>query len=631
MKVSHMLAATTALAGTIGAVFALQRSDHAPSDVVRVVSARDAAPPSAAAANSAWGITSTASAETDGAMGWTAATTQSSCTTPIAPAPTPDPAATASFGVTMDNVFYTVDTGAGLVFKIRRGNYAASTLAPGDIASMVYKGLEYQNQTAGTQLNIGAGFLYKGVTEDDVTLSAERIGTDYIKITVTAGDLTHYYIAHRGEAKIYMGTVFSREPEELNLVRYIVRAQKARVPNGPPQSDLKDTTKAIEASDIFSLPNGETRSKHYANDRLRDWYYIGATGTNVGLWVVRGNSEQMVGGPFYRSLLNQGTDVDQQITYIINYDMAQTEPYRVNALNTYALVFTDGTPPAPIDTSWYGGLGLKGWTDPAGRGAVWGTGVTAPPVTMTRGAARDGNVRYTVGFSNANAQYYTTPDRSGAFRCEGMLPGTYTLSVFKNELLVGSQPVTVTAGGTTAAGTPTLTDPSAVPALWRIGTWDGTPLELRNGGLVTRMHPSDVRMTSWTPGPFTVGTVGAADFPAYQWKAINNDQIVRFRLTAEQLKASRVRIGITTALNGGRPMISVNSWVSPLTSPSNQPKTRNLTVGTYRGNNTLYTFNVPASALVEGENTMKITVISGTVADAWLSPAISYDAIDFIQ
>jgi rhamnogalacturonan endolyase len=352
---------------------------------------------------------------------------------------------------------------------------------------------------------------------------------------------------------------------------------------------------------------------------------------------VRGNSEQMSGGPFYRSLLNQGTDVDQQITYIVNYDMAQTEPYRVGALNTYALVFTDGATPKPIDTSWYGNLDLKGWTGPEGRGGVWGTGVRSdedghrPAGPMGWGPRHDGRSRYTVALSNATAQYYTTPDRSGTFRCEGMLPGSYTLSVFKNELMVGSRPVTVTAGGTTAAGAVTMTDPSATPALWRIGEWDGSPQELRNGGLLTTMHPSDVRMASWTPGPFTVGSSTNADFPAYQWKAINNGQVIRFHLTADQLKASQIRIGTTTAQNGARPTIKVNNWSSSAPAAPNQPKTRSLTVGTYRGNNTLYTFNVPASALVEGDNVMTITLISGTVADAWLSPAVSYDAIDLLQ
>ncbi len=642
MKSHYKIAATAVLVGSMGALFAASNSDEVTADGVSVVKGANAVSTTASASTFMQGLVSGSAVAAAPVMGSTAATLQSSCTTATAAAPTPDQTATASFGVTSDANFYIVDTGAGLVFKIRRVPSSASTLAIGDISSMLYKGVEYQDQTRGTQLNSGAGFLYKGIDEPQVGVTAQQIGTDYIKITVDIGDMTHYYIAHRGEAKIYMGTVFSREPDQTELVRYIVRALKARIPNGPPQSDLKDTNRAIESGDIFGLANGETRSKHYANDRLRDWYYIGATGTNVGLWIVRGNSEQWAGGPFYRSLLNQGGSTNQEITYVMHYGMAQTEAFRFNALQTYALVFNDGASPAPIDTSWYDGLGLKGWTGQAGRGAATGTGIIGgDDRSRTPGlggrllgtgiVGRDTRSRYTVGFSNDVAQYHTTPSSAGAFTCAGMLPGTYTMSVFKNELLVGSRPVTIAAGASTMVGAPAMTDPSATPALWRIGDWDGSPQEFRNGSFLTLMHPSDVRLASWTPGPFTVGASTAAQFPAYQWKAINNSQVVRFRLTADQLKASQVRIGTTIAQNGARPIITVNSWASPFPAAPTQPRTRNLTVGTYRGNNNLYTFNVPASALVAGDNTMTISVISGTVADAWLSPGVSYDAIDFSQ
>ncbi len=104
-----------------------------------------------------------------------------------------------------------------------------------------------------------------------------------------------------------MGTIFASEPNQVNegFVRYLVRALKSQVPTGPAASDLTDITGTIESADIFGTANGETRSKHYSNQRLRDWYYIGAQGSGVGMWVVRGNSEGMSGGPFYRSCLTR--------------------------------------------------------------------------------------------------------------------------------------------------------------------------------------------------------------------------------------------------------------------------------------------------------------------------------------
>jgi rhamnogalacturonan endolyase len=574
-------------------------------------------------------VSSAASSSTAASTSFTAATLKSACYTTLGSAASSSSgssADTSSFGITTSTSYYTVDTGAGLVFKIRRGNYSASTQAPGDIASMVYNGVEYQDQTAGSQINAGAGYLYTDVGEDAVVLDATQVDSDHIRISVTAGDMTHYYLAHRGEAKIYMATVFSSEPNQdsESFVRYIVRAKKSLLPAGPAASELDDTTSTIEASDIFATASGETRSKHYSNQRLRDWYYIGASGTNVGLWMVRGNSEGMSGGPFYRSLLNQGTSSQQQITYIVNYGMAQTEDYRTGIVNSYALVFTDGSAPDVLDTGWYDDMGLSGWVRRAARGTVTGSSISG----------MDSGYTYTVGFSNTAAQYWTTADSStGAFSCAGMLPGDYTVKVYKNELVVATSSVTVSAGTSTTAGSISITDdPSATTALWRIGDWDGTPTDLLNGDKITSMHPSDIRMSSWTPGTFTVGTSTAASgFPAYSWQGVNGSQAISFTLTASQLKASTVRIGITTAYAGGRPRITVNSWTSSMPTASSQPSTRNMTVGTYRGNNKMYTYSVPASALVEGSNTLTLSIISGSSGTTWLSPGAAYDAVDFIQ
>jgi rhamnogalacturonan endolyase len=526
-----------------------------------------------------------------------------------------------SFGLTQDTNFYTIDTGAGLVFKVRRLDNGVSTQSAGDIASLVYNGVEYQDQGRGTQVNSGFDYLYKGISAVDV--SAQTVGTDVVRVTVTAGNLTHYYIARRGEAKIYMGTYFTSEPDTLNLARFIVRVPIARLPNGPALSDLRGNTGAIEASDVFGMPNGETRSKHYSNMRLKDWQYIGATGANVGLWIVRDNNEGNSGGPFYRSLLNQATSTDQEVTYIVNYGEGQTEPLRTKILNMYTMVFTDGSAPGPVDTSWLGTLGLAGWVGPEARGAVSGAAITG----------RDPRFAYTVGFSNATAQYWAAADATdGHFTSAGMIPGTYTMRIYKNELAVDTRTVTVAAGATTDAGTVAVTgDPGAASALWHIGDWDGSPAEFINGDKVTTMHPSDVRMASWTPGDYVVGmSTPATGFPAYQWKDVNGTLTVRFNLRQSQIVPLTLRVGITDAYAGGRPKPQVNGWVPANPPASTQPKTRSLTVGTYRGNNTMYTFDIPASELVVGQNVLTLTAISGSSGVRFLSPGYSYDALDLI-
>lgn len=63
------------------------------------------------------------------------------------------------------------------------------------------------------------------------------------------------------------------------------------------------------------MPDGQTRSKHCSNMRLKDWAWFGATGQNVGLWMVRDNNEGNSGDPFYRSLLDQGTETDQEVNH----------------------------------------------------------------------------------------------------------------------------------------------------------------------------------------------------------------------------------------------------------------------------------------------------------------------------
>lgn len=526
----------------------------------------------------------------------------------------------AAFGLTTTSTYYQVDTGAGLVFKVRRTDNGVSTQSAGDLMSLVWNGTEFQNQSRGSQVNSGFDWLYNGTSS--VSVSASVVNSNYIKVTVQAGDLTHYYLARNGYSHIYMGTYFTSEPSVHGHVRYIVRIPSSLLPNGPAPSDIRNNTGAIESGDVFGLANGETRSKHYSNMRLKDWSYFGATGSGVGVWMVRGNQEGGSGGPFYRSLLNQ-CGSDQELTYIVNYAQAQTEAYRMGVLNDYTLVFTGGgTPPSSIDTSWFASMGLNGYLAPSGRGRVAGVGING----------RDTAYTYTVGFANTTAQHWVTARASdGYYSCSGMRPGTYTMTVYKNELGVDTRTVNVSAGGTTVLNSFTVAnDPSNVSPIWRIGDWDGSPAEFRNGSQVTTMHPSDVRLANWNPGTFTIGSSGNSSFPCYQWKDVNGSQQVQFSLNASQASSNRtLRVGITCAYSNARPRVTVNSWTSSIPGISSQPGSRTLTTGSYRGNNTTYTFTVPSSALVAGTNTLSVFPVSGSGLSGYLSAGYSIDCVDF--
>lgn len=530
------------------------------------------------------------------------------------------PSSASTFGIRQDADAITVDTGAGLVFIVSRQSHESRGRRAGDITSMTYGRVQYQDRDKGSHVNSGFTDLYDG--QSGVDVSAQMVDGDSAKVTVRAGRLTHYYMARRGVSAIFMATVFTTEPKP-NFVRFIARIPRAVLPDGPVAADVSGADHLVEAHDIFGLPNGETRSKHYSNMRLKDWRFFGARGPGAGIWMVRDDNEGGSGGPFYRSLLVQGAPADQELTYIVNYGEGQTEPYRMGHPNTYALVFTPGAAPEPVDTSWLGRMGLEGDVPLSARGRVAGDGLSGMNAVD----------RYTVGFANSAAQYWTdAAPIDGRFERAGMLPGAYRMTVYKNELEVAARDVTVGAGATTPVSSVQIdADPDQAAAVWRIGQWDGSPTEFLNGEKMTWMHPSDVRMALWQTAPFVVGhSTPAHDFPACLWADVNAPLRIRFMLLPSQVAAMTLRIGITVAFANARPVVTVNGWKSPAPAPSVQPTSRSLTVGSYRGNNRTFSFLVPATAFKAGDNELRVSLVSGSGKSGFLSAGVAFDAIDLV-
>jgi rhamnogalacturonan endolyase len=533
--------------------------------------------------------------------------------------------ALAAFGLTTNTGDYTIDTGAGLVFKVLRT--ATSQAGVGDISSLVYNGVELQGQTKGSHIASGFSGLYTGVTA--VSVSATQPDTDTIKVTVTTGNLTHYYMARRNVSHIYMGTNITAEPS-VGEFRWITRMKSSILTGVPAESNLNGTTTTVESTDVFGFANGETRSKYYGNQRTLDYTLRGITGSGVGVYMVYDNREGASGGPFFRDIQNQSSSTTSGDTELYNYMNSghnQTEAYRMGFHGPYALLFTGGSTPAIPDMSWVANMGLTGYVAASGRGGVTVAGMTG----------LDSSYPYTVAFSNSTAQYWGAANASsGQMTKTGMKPGTYTMTVYKNELAVDSRSVTVSAGSTTNVSSFAVTgDPAAKTALWRIGKWDGSPKEFLNGDKVNAMHPSDTRMAYWTPADYIVGTSSAATgFPAYQWKGVNGAVNVRFNLTAAQVVASstyQLRVGITAAYSNARPQVTVNGWTSAVPTASTQPDSRSLTIGTYRGNNAMFTFAVPVANLVVGQNILTLAPASGSSGTTYLSPGYAFDAVDLIK
>jgi rhamnogalacturonan endolyase len=528
--------------------------------------------------------------------------------------PLAESASAASFGWNDDGSNYVVDTGANLVFKVSKTN--------GDLTSLVYRGTEYQGY-GGKNSHVESGL---GTSTVTIAQSGATI-----LISVAYGTLKHYYAARSGENNVYLWT--NKADTSVSATRYIVRVKAGLFLNDEPDS-YTYAPSTIEASDVFAKSDGQTRSKHYAKLRVIDYDHIGWSTGSVGLWIVRSNHEKASGGPFYRSLLRHQSADGGGLYEILYYGENQTEAQRFGLQGPYVIAFTDGGAPSSslypgtLTTSWADSLGISGYVAASGRGRVAGVGITG----------RNPAYPYTVGLANAAAQYWGSARASdGYFSIGGVLPGTYTLTVFKDELAVHTASVTVTAGGTTTLNTiaiPSSNDPSNAGAIWRIGDWTGKPSGFKNAALMTYAHPSDVRASSWTGNVVIGGGSETASFPAYIWKDVNSGLLVYFKLTAAQAAAAHtLRIGVTTAYANGRPQVTVNSWVSSIPSPPTQPSTRSLTVGSYRGNNYTFTYSVPASAWltdVGRYNVLKIDVVSGSGTTSYLGAGTSIDAIDLL-
>src|SRR6266496_1901774 len=235
------------------------------------------------------------------------------------------PAHAAGFGFTVSGGFVTVDTGAGLTFRIRQSN--------GDMTSLQLSGRELQSQSKFSQIGSGLG---------TATVTASQTGSVILVTETTttwrgSGLLIQYLAVRSGDNTVYMATfVDGAGPGEL---RWITRLDRSAMPNVATPSDVRGGT-AIESTDI-DLVNGQTRSKYYGNSRALELGVRGVTGSGVGAFMAFGNRESSAGGPFFRDIEQQGTDA---IIEVYNYMWSghnNTEAQRLNVLyGPYALMVT---------------------------------------------------------------------------------------------------------------------------------------------------------------------------------------------------------------------------------------------------------------------------------------------------
>ncbi|KAJ7319231.1 polysaccharide lyase family 4 protein [Mycena albidolilacea] len=509
-------------------------------------------------------------------------------------------ASVTGFGLVISGNSFIVTTDGGLVFTVESTS--------GDITSMKFNGIE--SSASGKRSQISSGI---GATCTWVQGGNEN---NYIIVTCKTSTLTQFYVARRNDPAIHMGTFTSAEPT-VGELRFIARLSTTALPNGFAVSNIVGGT-AIEGSDVY-LVNGQTRSKFYSSRQFIDDQVHGVTGSGVGAFMIIPGTgyESSSGGPFMRDINNQNSG-DQELYFYMNSGHTDTEAFRQGFHGPYALWFTTGATPTTFDTTFWATLpSITGFVAQAGRGRVTG---------KASNFRASHNTLLSIGWSNSAAEYWVRTDTSGNFVSPFMKPGTYTMTLYEVELAVGTTTVGVTAGGTTTANiASTLSLPATT--IWTLGDYDGTPRGFLNADKIETMHPSDTRMSSWGPVTFTIGSSATA-FPMAIFQAIG-PVVIKTTLTSSQIGARTLAIATTLAFAGGRPVVSVGSFTSAVPAVPNQPDSRGVTRGTWRGNNILYTYNIPSGVLVTGTNTITISVASGSSGATFLSPNIIFDALWF--
>ncbi|KAF8908457.1 rhamnogalacturonase B [Mucidula mucida] len=502
-----------------------------------------------------------------------------------------------AFGLTVSGSSYIVDTSAGLIFTVESTS--------GDITSMKFNGIEAQDQSKRSQISSGIGASCSWVQGGN--------SNNYITITCTTSTLTQYYVAQYNTPAVHMATYTTAEPS-VGELRFIARLNRSTLGSGYAVSDIKGGT-AIEGSDVYMV-NGQTRSKFYSSKQFIDDQIHGVSGSGIAAWmIIPGVGYELAsGGPFFRDIDNQGGD-QQELYYYMNSGHVQTESYRQGLHGPYALYFTTGsTPSSSYSTTFWEGLNINGLVPTSGRGRVTGKASGFPSADASY---------ISIGWSNSAAQYWVRADTSGNYVSPYMKPGTYTMTLYRLELAIASQSVSISAGST---GTSNIASTESTPSvIWQIGDYDGTPRGFLNADKIETMHPSDSRMSSWGPVTFAVGS-SVSSFPMAIFKDVGAATIT-FTLTSSQIGARTLEIMTTLAFAGGRPQATVNGWTGPSPAAPTAIDSRGVTRGTWRGYNTKYTVNIPSGTLVAGSNKIVINVISGSSGSQYLSPNVVLDSI----
>ncbi|KAI8628404.1 polysaccharide lyase family 4 protein [Xylariaceae sp. FL1651] len=515
----------------------------------------------------------------------------------------------AAFGYTKSGNNYVIDAGSAdsLVFTVSSANC--------DITSIKYRSIELQGQTKGSHISSGLGSATVSVTQ--IAGSANS----YVKVTCVTSTLTHYMVVRNGDSTIFMATYITAEPT-IGELRFIARLKSSQLPNEYPYGVVSTTagsSAAVEGSDVY-LVGGQTRSKFYSSTRFidKDAQCVYGGSDVIHACMLAPQPESSSGGPFFRDIESNNAGDDTNLYWYMNSGHVQTEAYRTNVLHgPYMLTFSRSSVPSAksADFSFFSELAVTGFVPTSSRGYVSGTASGVP-----------NSFQIVVHWYNSVAQYWTIASANGAFSSPPMKPGTYTMVLYQGEYKVATVTgVSVSAGQTTSKNIASTL--ASHTSLWKIGEYDGQPTGFLNADKFLRMHPSDSRMSAWTPATYTIGSSSIGQFPMALFKSINSPVTIKFNL-ASAPGAATLRIATTLSFAGSRPQAKVNSWSGPAPGAPNKIDSRGVTRGAYRGYGEVYDVSIPAGTLVAGSNTITISSISGSSGTTFLSPNIIFDCIE---
>ncbi|KAL4820412.1 galactose mutarotase-like domain-containing protein [Aspergillus spinulosporus] len=476
----------------------------------------------------------------------------------------------------------------------------------GSISSLQYRGTEYQY--SGTLSHIASGL---------------------------GSDASVSYTTQAGLSAIYMGTNSLSEPA-VGELRYIARL--VNLPEAYKEGEVSDIRngEAIEGSDqsipiplyflMFDWLLIMAGWQFYSSQRFIDdsVYCAYATDSSVHACFLSDtrSREKSSGGPFFRDIdLNLVSDY-HSVTYYMNSGHVQTEEFRTGFFGPYILSFSGSSIPSwsDFDVSFFDDLELDGYVGSSGRGVVTGT------VSGT-----SSSLPAIVHFYNDDYQSWTSASNDGSFTSPELVEGSYTLALYQDELLAATTTVSVmvaaTASASISATNPIITADRTT--IFQIGTYDGTPSGLRNAENQLRMHPSDSRMDDWNPTPFVVDTNSDSDFPMALFKDVNNNFEIQFTLDEiPDTDTVTIRIATTLAFAGGRPQLTLNDDECDAPEAPSKIDSRGVTRGAYRGYGEVYICEFDVGSLVAGQNSVYISVVSGSSGDEYLSPNFIVDAIE---